>query len=58
MFAIKHRMDFFLGGLAIGLAVGFSRYLGRYVLFPLFPNILDAAVMVLIGAYLIKNSIR
>jgi len=58
MFAIKHRTEFFLGGLAIGLAVGFSRYFGRYVLFPVFPNILDAAVMALIGAYLIKSSVR
>jgi len=58
MFIIRHKPQFFLGGLAIGLAVGFSRYFDRFVFFPLFPNILDAATMAVIGVYLIKISIK
>ncbi len=55
---IKRKLQFFLGGLAIGLAVGFARYFDHWVYFPAFPNIVDTLIMGIIGAYLIKQSIR
>ncbi len=55
---IRRKTEFFMGGLAIGLAFGFVRYFDRLVYFPLFPNILDSLLMLTIGVYLIVNSIR
>ncbi|MGD0396013.1 MAG: hypothetical protein ABSB26_03780 [Nitrososphaerales archaeon] len=46
-------IKFFLGFLAIGLAIGFLRYFGRWVYFPWFPNVLDSVAMGAIGAYLL-----
>ena len=54
---IRHKSQFFLGGLAIGLAFGFVRYFDHWVYFPVIPNVLDALVMGIIGAYLIRQSL-
>ncbi|HYB07593.1 MAG TPA: hypothetical protein VEB87_05515 [Nitrososphaerales archaeon] len=49
---------FFLGFLAVGLALGFLRYFDQWVYFPLFPNILDSATMAFIGIFLLWDVLK
>jgi hypothetical protein len=51
-------LRYFLGMLAVGLAVAFPRYWNHWVYFPAFPNVLDSAVMALIGSYLLYECVR
>ena len=44
---------YFLGVLAIGLAIAFPRYWNHWVYFPSFPNALDSMSMALVGTYLL-----
>ena len=46
---------FFLGSMAVALAFGFPRYFGHWVFFPWFPNILDSAMMALVGIVLLSD---
>jgi hypothetical protein len=55
---IKRPSDFFLGACVAAWGIGFLRYLGYWVLFPWFPNVLDAAGLVLVGGYLLWRSFR
>jgi hypothetical protein len=48
---------FFLGVANIAWAIGFFRYLGYWVYFPVIPNIVDVIGLSLVGLYLILYSL-
>lgn len=52
---IGNPVKFFLGILAICWALAFVKYLGHWVYFPVFPNILDSVGMALVGVYLLYD---
>jgi len=49
---------FFLGSLAVALALGFTRYFDHWVYFPWFPNALDSITMLSVGAVLLWDVVR
>ena len=55
---IKSAKKFFLGGLALGLGIGFVRYFDHWVFFPTLPNILDSITMLVIGVFLLYESVK
>jgi hypothetical protein len=55
---IRNNWDFFFGAATIAWGIGFLRYLGYWVYFPIFPNILDVWGLVLVGSYLLARSLE
>ena len=51
-------VKFFLAACALALAGAFPRYFDHWVYFPFFPNILDSALMGVIGLYLFYDALR
>jgi hypothetical protein len=47
-----------LGVSSIALALGWGKYIGRTVHFPLFPNLLDVTLGVVIGLFLIFDFMK
>jgi anaerobic C4-dicarboxylate transporter len=56
LYLVRNPLQFFLGASAFAWALSFVRYLGHWVLFPTFPNILDSIGMALIGTYLLYHA--
>jgi hypothetical protein len=51
-------LRFFLGSLAVALALGFPLYFGHWVYFAWFPNILDTVTMASVGVVLLWDVVR
>jgi hypothetical protein len=56
LYLIRNPLQFFLGGCALAWALGFIRYFGHWVYFPVFPNIFDSLGMAFIGMYLLYHA--
>lgn len=56
LYLVQNPLQFFLGGCALAWALGFIRYFGHWVYFPVLPNILDSLGMALIGTYLLYHA--
>jgi hypothetical protein len=58
LYLIRNPLQLFLGGCALAWALGFIRYFGHWVYFPVFPNILDSLGMALVGTYLLYHALE
>ncbi len=55
---IKRPTRFIFGGIMIGLAFGFGKYLGRLVILPVLPDLFDVMLIGVAGLIFFYDSFR